>query len=219
LIRSLAVQGKFENVDPNLAGRLFLSILTGSIFPPAILQVALGRIRNEPEDTGRGRVKHSRERLALIRALLNRRIRSQDPILTSLNVIKEISVMLDPTCDNNAYCLGRLFAVLEKRQGEAIGNPGATITDRFYGAASATPVVVFGQLLRKAQHHLAKMNGPFYSMKIQEILNRLQPRDAFPPTLSLEEQGLFALGFYHQKADLWKGKESAPDAATPGTAD
>ena len=67
--------------------------------------------------------------------------------------------MLDPSYPNNAYCLGRLFAVLEKLQADAIGSPGSTITDRFYGAASATPAAVFASLLRKAQHHIAKLGG------------------------------------------------------------
>ena len=210
LIRSLAAQGEDKNVDPNLAGRLFLAILTGSAFPAAILQVALKRIRSEPENPDRRQFKHTRERMALIRASLNRRFRAKDQAVTEL-ITQEVSTVLDPNCDNNGYCLGRLFAVLEKLQGEAIGSPGATITDRFYGSASATPVAVFGTLIRKAQHHLAKVQGPFYAKKLQEVLDLLRPENAFPPTLSLEEQGLFALGYYHQKADLWKGKDR-PDA-------
>ena len=208
LIRSLAAQGDDKNVDPNLAGRLFLAILTGSLFPAAILQVALKRIRSEPENPDRRQYKHTRERMALIRASLNRRFRANDKAVTEL-ITQEVSTMLDPNCDNNGYCLGRLFAVLEKLQGEAIGSPGATITDRFYGSASATPVAVFGTLIRKAQHHLGKVQGPFYEMKLQEVLNRLRPDNAFPKSLSLEEQGLFALGYYHQKADLWKAKDKA----------
>ena len=123
--------------------------------------------------------------------------------------------MLDPTCPNNAYCLGRLFAVLEKLQGESIGNVNATITDRFYGAASATPAAVFASLIRKSQHHLAKIKGSFYSKRIQDILNLLEPKSAFPATLRLEEQGLFALGYYHQKADLWtkKSPDETPDTS------
>ena len=212
LIRSLAAQGDDKNVDPNLAGQLFLAILTGSSFPSAVLQVALKRIRSEPENPDRRQFKHTRERMALIRASLNRRFRAKDKTVTEL-ITQEVSTVLDPNCDNNGYCLGRLFAVLEKLQGEAIGSPGATITDRFYGSASATPVAVFGTLIRKAQHHLGKVQGPFYSMKLQEVLNRLRPENAFPKTLSLEEQGLFALGYYHQKADLWKGKEKPEPAS------
>jgi CRISPR-associated protein Csd1 len=217
LVRSLAAQGKFENVDPDLASRMFLAILSGSPFPPTILREAVSRIRAEPENPDRGQYKHTRERLALIRATLNRQFRSRDEHknrhrIKSL-ITREIPVMLDPNCKNNAYCLGRLFAVLEKLQGEAINNPGATITDRFYGSASATPAAVFATLLRKAQHHLAKLDGPYYAILIQQILDLLEPDNAFPSTLALEEQGLFALGYYHQKASLWRGKEKTVDVA------
>jgi CRISPR-associated protein Csd1 len=214
LVRSLAAQSKFENVDPDLARRLFLAILSGGLFPPAVLQAAIRRLRSEPENPGRGQYKHTQERLALIRATLNRQLRSSEwyPIKDLVN--QEIPPVLDPSCTNNAYCLGRLFAVLEKLQGDAIGNPNATIADRFYGAASATPATVFGTLLRKAQHHLGKMRGPFYAIQIQEILALLNPDSAFPSTLALEEQGLFALGYYHQRADLWKAKETTDSEAS-----
>ena len=205
LVRSLAAQGKFENVDPDLVGRLFLAILEGTPFPRAVLAKAVARIRAEREDPGRGKHKHSRERLALIRATLNRQFESESDDRIKSLIKKKVTVMLDPECTNNAYCLGRLFAVLEKLQGDAIGNPGASIADRFYGAASATPAAVFAPLLRKAQHHQAKLDGAYYPRLIQGILDLL-PAEAFPSTMNLEEQGLFALGYYHQKADLWRAK-------------
>jgi CRISPR-associated protein Csd1 len=213
LVRSLAPQGKPENVDADLAGRLFLAVLTGAPFPRAVLHEAVARIRSEREDPNQRRYKHTRERLALIRATLNRR---NDPVTESF-VDEEIPPMLDPSCASPAYCLGRLFAILEKLQGDAIGSPGASITDRFYGAASATPAAVFGTLLRKAQHHLAKVDGPYYAIQLQQVLDLLSPSNAFPKTLSLEEQGLFALGYYHQRAELWKRKPKA-DADQPTTA-
>lgn len=214
LVRSLAPQGKYENVTPDLAGRLIVAIFDGSPFPTSVLAAAIGRIRSEPENPNKGQAKHTRERMALIRATLNRQLRPRhadqpdaaSPRIRSL-ITREITPMLDPSCKNNAYCLGRLFAVLEKLQADAIGSPGSTITDRFYGAASATPAAVFASLLRKAQHHTAKLGGVFYPKMIQEILDLLEPGNAFPTTLGLEEQGLFALGFYHQKASLWRGKE------------
>lgn len=197
LVRSLAAQGKSENVSPDLAGRLFLAILGGTPFPAEILSTAVRRIRAEREDSKSG--KHSRERLALIRAMLNRQLRSgSDSRIKSL-ITKEVSVMLDPECRNNAYCLGRLFAVLDDLHRVAIGTK-TTIVDRFYGAASATPAFVFGALLRKARHHLAKMNGPSFENQIRDIFALMDHGSAFPTTLNLEEQGLFALGFYHQKA-------------------
>ncbi len=221
LVRSLAAQGEFKNVAPDLAGRMFLAILSGSPFPAEVLAKAVARIRAEPEKPTRGQHKHSRERLALIRATLNRQLRgSGDHPVKSL-ISKEVSVMLDPECTNNAYCLGRLFAVLEKLQGDAIGNPGATITDRFYGAASATPATVFAPLLRKAQHHLASLRkaqhrfAKRYPRLIRMIFDLL-PAEPFPSTLTLEEQGLFALGFYHQKADLWRKKSKPGDIVEIG---
>lgn len=207
LVRSLAAQGKLENVPPNIAGEFFLAILSGpnSIIPRSILMKAVERIHTEPDNPDRNQHKHTRERVALVRISLNRLFRSGDQFLRSL-IQQEIPPMLDPSCRNNAYCLGRLFAVLEKLQGESVGAVNATITDRFYGAASATPAAVFGSLLRKAQHHLAKMNGPFYDKKIQEILILLDPENAFPSTLGLDQQGLFALGYYQQRHDLWTSK-------------
>ena len=220
LVRSLAAQGKFENVAPDLAGRLFLAILKNSPFPAAVLSAAVGRIRAEPEAPSKGKHKHTRERLALIRATINRQFRADDPTIRSL-ITKEVSVMLDPTCSNNAYCLGRLFAVLEKLQGDSIGNVNATITDRFYGAASATPAAVFASLIRKSVHHLTKLKGGFsanYSKRIQEILNLLEPDTAFPTTFRLEEQGLFALGYYHQKSALYTKKSEDETPAVSAAA-
>jgi len=209
LVRSLAPQGEFKNVDPDLAGRLFLAILGGTPFPREVLAAAVRRVRSERTDSRGG--KHSRERMALVRATLNRLRRAGDPRINTL-ITKEITVVLDPECRAPAYGLGRLFAVLEKLQADAIGDPGASIADRFYGAASATPAAVFATLLRKAQHHQAKLDGAFYPRLLQEILDLL-PAEPFPSTLTLEEQGLFALGYYHQKAELWRKKAKSEDAA------
>ena len=98
---------------------------------------------------------------------------------------------------NIAYRLGRLFAVLEKAQRDAIPSASATIKDRFYGAASATPRAVFPQLLRSAQHHIQKADYGFKSDKLIEEI--LQGVESFPAHLSLDDQGLFALGYYHQR--------------------
>jgi len=214
LIRCLAPRGKDENVDPSLAGQLFLAILMGSPFPVAVLRAAVQRLRHEPERPERAEHKHTRERLALIRAYLNRRFRADDSTVRSL-LTEEVKFMLDPNCRDNAYCLGRLFAVLEKLQADAICNTNATIADRYYGAASATPVAVFGTLIRKAQHHLGKTEGPFYQKTIQGIVGLLEPTNAFPKTLSLEKQGLFALGYYHQRADLWTSKAGEKNSSAP----
>lgn len=104
-----------------------------------------------------------------------------------------------------AYLCGRLLAVLEAIQLRALGNPKTTIVDRFYGSASSAPASVFGTLLHGAQAHLSKLrkdersHGAYRALE-QRLEEILEPLRAFPATLTLQEQGLFALGFYHQRA-------------------
>jgi CRISPR-associated protein Csd1 len=103
-----------------------------------------------------------------------------------------------------AYLCGRLLAVLDSIQRQALGNPNTTIIDRFYGSASATPASVFGTLMRGAQPHLAKLRkdrpGAYRALSERlEIIS--EDLKTFPPTLTLKQQGIFALGFYHQRAE------------------
>lgn len=100
-----------------------------------------------------------------------------------------------------AYQYGRLLAVLAEIQRAAIGK--ASVIDRFYGTASSAPAAVFGRLLRGAQPHLAKLerDRPGVATALQRRLEEVMRKiDGFYPTLTLEQQGLFALGFYHQRA-------------------
>jgi CRISPR-associated protein Csd1 len=129
----------------------------------------------------------------------------------------EVRPMVDEDCPAPAYRLGRLFAALEGAQQDALRNLNAGIRDRYYGAASATPAVVFPQLLRKLPHHLKNASRPvYYERLVQQILDGMEAK-AFPSTLSLEAQGLFALGYFHQRQALFaKNPEhgsSAPDPA------
>ena len=115
---------------------------------------------------------------------------------------------LDATNNNIGYRLGRLFAVLEKAQEAA--NPGlnATIRDRFYGAASSTPVAVFALLMKLKNHHLAKLDRGWaknFEKLIGEIMSGITE---FPAQLSLSDQGRFAVGYYHQRQDFFTSKEN-----------
>src|SRR5262249_26619764 len=134
LLRQLAVRGKLDNVPSGLAAELFAAILAGRPFPRAVLDAAIRRVRSE-------RTIYS-DRASLIKAYLCRARRAG----RLAPQIPEVKPMLDEECSSPAYRLGRLFAVLEKVQQDAT-NASATIRDRYYGAASATPVVVFPQLL------------------------------------------------------------------------
>lgn len=199
LLRQLAVQNEYDNIPSGLAAETFAAIVAGQPLPREVLAAAVRRNRAE-------RTPHYADRAALIKATLNRLGRAG---LLAPHIPK-VDIMLDENCPSPAYRLGRLFAVLEKIQEDAT-NANVTIRDRYYGAASATPVVVFPQLLRKVPHHLAKLNSSVrYDKLIQAICAGLQPPRPFPATLSLEEQGLFAVGYYHQRQALYTPRDTEP---------
>lgn len=184
LLTSLAVQGKADNIPPNLGGEVMRAILEGLPYPAPLLNLAVQRCRAEQKPTY--------ARAAVIKASLNRLIRRT-------HNEKEFMVMLDPTNTHPAYLLGRLFATLEKIQEEASPGLNATIRDRYYGAASSTPVAVFTTLLRLHNHHLGKLSkGRAVQMErlVGEIMGGLND---FPRILALPDQGRFALGYYHQR--------------------
>jgi CRISPR-associated protein Csd1 len=186
LLRALAVQGKIENVQPNLAGEWMRAILAGAPYPVTLLQSALRRARAEQGVGYR--------RAAVIKACLHRMSGSKE---------ENPTVSLDNQNPNAAYRLGRLFAVLERIQEEA--NPGlnATIRDRYFGAASSSPRMVFPVLNRLKNHHLAKLDNRGRAVNLErlvgEIVDGLDASDPFPASLSLADQGRFAVGYYHQR--------------------
>ncbi len=120
-------------------------------------------------------------------------------------------IQLDPENMNPAYRCGRLLAVLEETQRQAIGK--ATIVERFFGTASSAPASVFGRLLRGAQPHLSKLerDRPGAYRALQNRLEEVQGGlSGFPRTLMLEDQAIFALGYYHQRAyDRGQARENA----------
>jgi len=192
LLHETAAQGKTKNISPLLAGTLMRSIITGAGYPLGLLTAALERIRADQ--------KINYLRAALIKAYLVRNNRRRNP-----NRQEVISMSLNREEKNVGYRLGRLFSILEKAQRDAIPGANTTIKDRFYGSASATPAVVFPQLLRLTQHHIQKSDfGASIDKWIEEVVCDIKK---FPPHLSLEEQGMFAIGYYHQKRDFYKKKE------------
>jgi CRISPR-associated protein Csd1 len=203
LLKALAVQGKAENIPAELAGQVTAAVLGGSPYPSTLLQAALRRLR------AGGQVSY--ERAALIKAGLVRSQRFYH------HQGKEVGVSLDLTNRNTGYLLGRLFAALEKIQEEA--NPGinATIRDRFYGAASATPVVAFIHLMRLKNHHLAKMDNRGRVTNLERLLGQIVSGiQEFPSLLSLPDQGRFAVGYYHQRQDLFTRKDQPQEPAEAG---
>lgn len=165
---------------------LLRAAITGAPVPHGVLHQAVQRCGAERRVT--------RPRAALIKLAL----------LSSAPVSKEDEmVSLDPEHPSPAYHCGRLLAVLEEAQRAAVAGINTTVVDRFYGTASTAPASVFPRLLRGAQPHLAKLErdrrGAYIALQqhLEDILGRIAH---FPMTLTLKEQGLFALGYYHQRA-------------------
>lgn len=127
---------------------------------------------------------------------------------------------LDREHPNRGYQLGRLFAVYELAQRAALGRGvKATIRDKYFGAASATPASVFPLIIANGQNHLSKVRkekpGWAYLIEreLEEVVGRITPAMPFslPRSLRLEEQGEFAIGYYHQrKAKLGDGAAELP---------
>ena len=195
LLTTTATQGKSENIPPNLEGDMMRTILEGLPYPDSILQAAIRRIKAEREIPP--------IRAALIKACINRRAR-----FGKHKPQEELTVSLDPTNPSIGYRLGRLFATLEKIQEE--GNTGitATIRERYYAAASSSPVTVFGRLMTLKNHHLAKLDSPGRRINLEKVIGEIMAgvRD-FPAHLPLDEQGRFAIGYYHQRQDFFTKKE------------
>ena len=181
---------KMDDAFNNLVGEFMRAILSGGLYPRSLLANTIMRIRTDGHLSGL--------RAALCKGIL---VREQRLGINHQN--EEIPVSLNKQSTSPGYRLGRLFAVLEAAQRSALGGQvNATIRDRFYGAASATPASVFPMLLRNTQNHIAKLRkdkpGLAVNLEkdIQEIIEGLS--DSFPRSLRMEEQGRFAIGYYHQ---------------------
>jgi len=189
--------------DP-LVAQMWRTAVQGGRFPQQAMARALARVRvaittDDPVRTAG---------VGVLKACLRR----QDP-----NLREELEPMLNPNHPSPAYQCGRLLATLDYVQYKALGDVGAGVVQRYYGAASTTPALVLGRLLRLAQFHLAKLDNKRERLglerRIAEILDQLE--DTIPATLTLEEQSLFALGYYQQKAHRPSAKTG--DTETPDT--
>jgi CRISPR-associated protein Csd1 len=193
-----------------MAGAVFRAILTGAPYPAALYYAIINRIRADMDDSQKNIHKINYARAAVIKAFLIRKYRNQ-----SQHPIQEVlSMSLNEQSTIPAYALGRLFAVLEKVQQEAIGNMNASIKDRYFTSACASPASVFPVLLRLSQHHISKAEFGYASdRRIQDILGLLDvEKNPIPARLSLDEQGIFVLGYYHQRAAFYVSNKDAKEA-------
>jgi len=211
LEETVSKKSRDKNASPLMAGSLMRSILTGAPYPAALYYAIINRIRADVDDDQKYIHKIGYVRAAVIKAYLIRKYRNQDKY-------QEVLVMsLNEQATTPAYVLGRLFAVLEKVQQEAIGDMNASIKDRYFTSACASPRSVFPTLLRLSQHHISKAEYGYTSdRRIQDILGLLDvEKNPIPARLTLDEQGIFVLGYYHQRAAFYvKNNASAESTST-----
>ena len=187
---------------PQLAGDVMKSMLQGSRYPETLMNQTMLRIRAEHEI--------SRGKAGIIKAWLIRNTETHP----ERESIKEVTtVSLNTESSYTPYVLGRLFAVLEGTQQAA--NPGinATIKDRYFNSACATPAAVFPILLKLSNSHLKKLDtgkSIYLSRQIGELTDKMGTN--FPAHLTLQEQGAFILGYYHQTQKRFEKKNNNKEA-------
>lgn len=191
ILTSTAFKSEMDRVNPNIQNQLILAIINGTEFPVLLLSSILNRIKAERSP--------NYVRVSTIKAILNRKGRSQN-----FKNYPEVKISMDESNTNIAYRLGRLFAVMEMLQNRAI--KVNSIKDSYYTSASTRPATVFPKLFSLSNHHASKLgsNGIFFEKLKGEILEPIQA--SIPKTFNLEEQGLFAIGYYQQKNDLYRKK-------------
>lgn len=201
---------KRDTIPPRLAGELLRAVLTGRPYPRTLLSAVVQRVRAD------GLI--NQRRAALIKAVLHR-----------LPGEETLPVSLDPDNRNPAYRLGRLFALIENAQEAALPGLSATVKDRYFGAACATPARVFPLLHKNAMNHLAVIRkgehgglAHWMEKEMGAVWSGLS--DELPRSLRLEEQGRFIAGYYHQRyyrkpKEEAAPVETAPEPATPAEED
>lgn len=195
-VRKAPPGGRAPEPHPRLAGDLLLAVLNDTLYPATLLNGVELRIRAERSV--------SRGQAAILKAYYTKYLEQFQPD----SPMKEaLTVELNEQTNYLPYLLGRLFAVLEGLQQSA--NPGinTTIKDRYFNSASATPAIVFPQLINLAQKHLNKLDGGlavYYDKQITELSSRIT--QTLPTRMSLAEQSAFQLGYYHETQRRYTAK-------------
>ena len=197
ILGAVTLGGKPSDALPNLPDAVVKSIFQGLPYPVSLFQSCIRRIRAEQQDI-------TIVRAAIIKAYLNR--------LNNNN--KKLHIMLDKTNQNSGYLCGRLFAVIDKIQEDANGIH--TVRESYMNSASATPATIFATILSLSNHHLEKLETGrqiYYEKLKQEIIDKFDAV-GFPAHLSLQDQGRFFVGYYHQRQDFFTGKGNSESNET-----
>lgn len=199
ILSSITINGKSSDVSPNLPENVVRSIFQGISYPQPLYSSCIRRIQAESSDKKKKAV--SVTRTAIIKAYLNRLNNNE----------QKITFMLDKTNTNQGYLCGRLFAVLDKIQGDA--NNQHSIKERYMNAASTTPATVFSTILNLSVHHSENLNEGrkiFFEKIKQEIIEKIDS-NGFPTHLDLQDQGRFFVGYYHQIQSFYNTNEEQPE--------
>lgn len=194
MLRSVSLNGKDDNIPPNLQEALFKSVIQGIPYPLTLQRACLGRLRATQEV--------SITRAAILKACLNRK-----RIMNTSNK-KHITMGVDINYQDLGYLCGRLFASFEYAQEQSSGGK-RTIRERYMNAASTAPASVMQTLFNLSIHHMEKLKAEstqiYIEKTINEILDKI-PATGFPTHLTLQEQSRFFVGYYHQRQYLYTSK-------------
>ncbi len=182
-----------KKASPPMAGAVLRAVLSGGVYPASLFEQTMMRIRAEQNVTY--------GRAAILKAFLTKNTQFQIP--------KEVlTVELNEQSSYLPYVLGRLFAVLERVQSAAIPGIKSTIKDKYFNSASATPATIFPLLIKLSQSHLRKLDTGlriYFEKQIGELEGRIH--ETLPVRMSLSEQGVFHLGYYHQTQKFFEGTQ------------
>ncbi len=220
LLETINKNSKDKKAPESLTAALVKSVINGSMYPAALLQNVIRRLHIEKGkliEPGNKNTDKTFEqdgnyiKAAIIKAYLNRKLRLRG---ATKYLKEEFTVSINENSKNKPYNLGRLFAVYEHIQDAASGKSvNATIKDRYFSSAMSTPAKVFPLLAKLAAIHLEKISKEgdriYLEKQITEIINLLDEENGlfFPRQLSLEEQGNFYVGYYHQVQKRYTKKE------------
>lgn len=191
-----------EKVSPPLMTAIMLAALNGTRYPDGLLSAVIRRVNTDSDEEKNYFIKLNDIRAGIIKACLNRKANKE-----------EIGMVWDETNQNPGYLCGALFAIYEKIQQDAADTKlNRTIKDAYFASACSRPASVFPKLDRLSANHQKKLNDGskiYYQQLIGNLMNGLD--GAFPPILSLDDQGRFIIGYYHMNRRLWTASEKKED--------
>ena len=195
---TISPKSRDKDASPLLSGAVMRSIVSGAPYPMSLYNAIMIRIKADMDDKDQNIYRVNYVRAAILKACLIRKARHQN----NKELEEVLTVSLNEQTTNVEYLLGRLFAILEKAQQDVNRGINATIKDRYFTSACSTPAAVFPILLKLANHHIAKSEyGYAIEKRIEPIIDKIVK---FPSHLTLDQQGTFVIGYYHQRIALYQ---------------